>query len=162
MKITKDNFLIKLCLSLVLIFAVFSILLPSSVLADSLWDRQIGMDVQNDGVGGAFDPDLTDRNDVRDPRIVIAEAINVFLGFMGVVFLVLIIYAGILWMTAAGKEDQVGKAKSLLIAAVIGLIIVVASFAIAELVASKVFDATNRSTVQTSGDVNDTLPHDTF
>jgi hypothetical protein len=141
MKITKSNFLIKFCLLSVFVFALFSAVMPGTVSANSLWDKQVGMGTQ-DGVGEAFGEDPgVDRNNVRDIRLVIANAIRVFLGFMGVVFLILIIYAGILWMTAAGKEDQVGKAKSLLIAATIGLIIVVASFAIAELITIKIFES---------------------
>ncbi len=139
MKITKLNFLIKFTLfSLFTLF--FSIFLVSTSFADSLFGQQVGM--STDEVGSAFGSGGISEDEIKDPRIVIADAIGVFLGFMGVVFLVLIVYAGLLWMTAAGKEDQVGKAKSLLVAAVIGLIIVVASFAITRLITTKIFDTT--------------------
>lgn len=40
-------------------------------------------------------------------------------------------------MTAAGNEEQVGKAKKLLTAAIIGLIIVLSAYAISYFVISK-------------------------
>ena len=56
--------------------------------------------------------------------------INAVLSFLGIIFTVIIIYAGIKWMTAEGNPDSVTKAKSLLKNAVIGLIIVLAAYAI--------------------------------
>ena len=40
------------------------------------------------------------------------------------------VYAGILWMTARGKEDQAKKAQSTIIAASVGLIIVLSSYSL--------------------------------
>ena len=58
------------------------------------------------------------------------KLIGVILSFVGVIFLVLMIYAGVSWMTAAGNEQQVSKAKDLLINSIIGLIIIFAAYAI--------------------------------
>ncbi|MFA5945835.1 MAG: hypothetical protein WC802_02920 [Patescibacteria group bacterium] len=52
------------------------------------------------------------------------------LGILGLLFLVLMIYAGVLWMTASGNEKRVQKAKDILIAAVIGATIIVGAYAI--------------------------------
>lgn len=49
-------------------------------------------------------------------------------------FLILIIYAGWLWMSAQGKEDQVERAKKIIIGSLIGLVIIIAGRMIAELV----------------------------
>lgn len=65
-----------------------------------------------------------------DPRERVGQIIGVILSFIGVIFLILMIYAGILWMTAAGNDQQVNKAKNLMINAIIGLIIVFAAYAI--------------------------------
>lgn len=62
---------------------------------------------------------------------VLGSIIAALLGFLGVIFLVLIIYAGFLWMTAGGNTDQVKKARSLLINSAIGLLITVSAYAIA-------------------------------
>lgn len=52
------------------------------------------------------------------------------LGFTGTIFFVLVIVAGLMWMTSAGNEERVKRAKQILIAAVIGLIIVMSAYAI--------------------------------
>lgn len=56
--------------------------------------------------------------------------IEAFLGFLGIIFLVLIIYAGFVWMTAAGDSDKVQKAKDTIFRSVIGLVIIVLSYSI--------------------------------
>ncbi len=67
---------------------------------------------------------------VDSPERFIPIVIKMLLSFLGVLFLVLMIYGGFLWMTARGNEEQVTKAKNLITAAIIGLIIVLASYAI--------------------------------
>ena len=69
-----------------------------------------------------------------DPRIIIARIIQVFLGFLGTIALVLIIYAGFLWMTSSGDDTKIQQAKDILKNAVIGLIIILSSFAIASFI----------------------------
>lgn len=50
-------------------------------------------------------------------------------GAVGTLFFVLMIYGGYLWMTARGSEEQVTKARNIIIAAIIGLVIVVGAYA---------------------------------
>lgn len=61
---------------------------------------------------------------------IISQVITTALEFVGVIFLILAIYAGYTWMTARGEEEKVTKAKDTLTAAIIGLVIVVAAYAI--------------------------------
>lgn len=65
---------------------------------------------------------------------IVGSLINVFLGFLGIVFLILLIYAGFLWMTAQGDKDKVSKAQDTIRQAIIGLIVVIAAFAISNFV----------------------------
>jgi hypothetical protein len=67
---------------------------------------------------------------VDSPLEIVAMIVNIILSLLGIIFLILIIYAGFLWMTAGGNDQQVGKAKSLISSAIIGLIIVVSAYAI--------------------------------
>lgn len=60
--------------------------------------------------------------------------INIFLGLLGVIFLIILLYAGFLWMTAGGSAEQVEKAKKFMINAVIGLIIMLAAYAITQFI----------------------------
>lgn len=60
----------------------------------------------------------------------VSKIITIIISALGVIFLALIIYAGITWMTAQGNEEKVRKAKELLTESIIGLIIVLAAYAI--------------------------------
>ncbi|MEA3463824.1 MAG: IPT/TIG domain-containing protein [Patescibacteria group bacterium] len=77
-----------------------------------------------------------------DPRVIAANIIRVALGFLGIIAVCLIMYAGWLWMTAEGNEKKIDKAKKVLLSAVIGLIIVLSAFAIASFVLNKLLEAT--------------------
>lgn len=66
----------------------------------------------------------------KDPREIVANIIKILLGFLGTIAVVLIIYAGFLWMTAGGKPDNTKKAKDIMSAAVIGLVIILISYGI--------------------------------
>ncbi|MFA5317973.1 MAG: LamG-like jellyroll fold domain-containing protein [Patescibacteria group bacterium] len=67
----------------------------------------------------------------RDPREVAALVINIILGFLGIIAVGLIIYAGFLWMTAAGNDDKIATAKKIMVRAAIGLLIILSAFGIA-------------------------------
>ncbi len=60
----------------------------------------------------------------------VGQIIGLVLSFVGVLFLGLMIYAGISWMTASGNEQTVANAKNMIINAAIGIIIVFAAYAI--------------------------------
>lgn len=64
--------------------------------------------------------------------------INAALTLVGVIALGTMVYGGFRWMTAAGSEEQVGEAKKILTAGVIGLIIIIISWAIVNFVITAV------------------------
>jgi amino acid transporter len=66
--------------------------------------------------------------------------ITVVYGLIGVIFFILIIYGGILWMTAGGNDTQVKKAQNSIQRAAIGLLIVVLAYAITYFILSVVFN----------------------
>jgi len=69
---------------------------------------------------------------------IIQRVISTVLGFVGVIFLVLIIVGGLMWMTAGGNEDQVGKSKKLITNAVIGTIIIMLAYVLVSFVMGKI------------------------
>lgn len=73
---------------------------------------------------------------------IVGSIINAALGFLGIIFLVLLLYAGFLWMTAQGEDANVKKAKGMITQAVIGLVIVVAAFAISNFVLGSLVNVT--------------------
>lgn len=74
--------------------------------------------------------------------VVAGTIIRGFIVLLGILFLGLALYAGYLWMTARGKEEQVKKAKDILEESVIGLIIMLAAYAITNFILSKIIGAT--------------------
>lgn len=71
-----------------------------------------------------------------DINATIGTIIKTALSFLGVIFIMLIIYAGYLWMTARGEEAQITKAKDILTQSIIGLVIVVLAYTISGFVFS--------------------------
>ena len=59
-----------------------------------------------------------------DLRDNLRRIINVALGFLGIAIVVMIIYGGVLWLTAAGDEGKVEKGRHTLMWAAIGAIII--------------------------------------
>lgn len=61
---------------------------------------------------------------------IMTKAINYFNGFIGLITVILIIYAGFLVLTGAGDDEKVKKAKSIIKYALIGIFLLVASYAL--------------------------------
>lgn len=81
----------------------------------------------------------------EDPRQMAANVVNIMLGFLGIIAVVIILLGGFKWMTAAGNEDKVGEAKKMIAAGVIGLLIILMAFGIAQFVLNALYDATSAS-----------------
>lgn len=92
------------------------------------------------GTEGGVDTALGLGNE--DPRTVAAGVINVFLGFLGIVAVVIILLGGFKYMTSMGNEDQIEKAKDMITAAAIGLIIILMSWAISKFVIDLIYQKT--------------------
>jgi Type IV secretion system pilin/Bacterial Ig-like domain len=86
-----------------------------------------------------------------DPRIIAGRIVQIFLGLLGVIALGLIIYAGFLWMTAAGNEEKIDQAKRTLVSAIIGLVIILSAFGIATFILNSLLQATGNGSVINNG-----------
>lgn len=73
----------------------------------------------------------------KDIKTVIGVGINVALSLVGLIFLILMVYAGYLWMTARGESEPVESAKKIITASIIGIVIVVSAYAITFLVTTR-------------------------
>lgn len=65
-----------------------------------------------------------------DLSAMIGKIVGALLAFLGIAFFILIIYGGYTWMFSMGNEQASGKAKDIIIAAIIGLFIVLMAYAI--------------------------------
>ncbi|MCH7759518.1 hypothetical protein IID20_04125 [Patescibacteria group bacterium] len=73
---------------------------------------------------------------------VIGNVIKILLSLLGLIAVVLLIAGGFIWMTSGGNEEKIKKAKQLMGAAIIGLIIVIAAYAIATFVIGQLVGVT--------------------
>jgi len=73
------------------------------------------------------------------PERIIGRGIQFVISFLGILFLGFMIYAGILWMTASGDEKKVEKATGIIKQAIIGIIVVMAAYAITYFVMANFF-----------------------
>jgi type IV secretory pathway VirB2 component (pilin) len=121
----------KHALGLFAIMAMFSfILLPSAqaaVAGDTI------LDGLNTTAGSTELPQGT-----TDLKATIGTIIQVFLGFLGIIAVVIIIYAGFTWMTAGGDDTKVGNAKKLIINATVGIVIILAAYIITSFIITEV------------------------
>ena len=69
-------------------------------------------------------------------RQLVLKIVNFALGFLGVIAVIMIIYGGFLYVTAAGADEKIQSAKKIIMYSVIGIIIILLSFAIVNTVLS--------------------------
>jgi hypothetical protein len=105
---------------------IFSLLLNNSVLAADT--PKVGKELVKERltiIGGK-----ADFREGVDIRVFLGDIVKYFLGFLGVVFLGLLIYGGFTWMRARGDDQAVSTAKDTMINSAIGLIIVLGAYMI--------------------------------
>ena len=113
-----------------LIISIFSVL-ATVALANFVMAADFGVNQVNNTVSLA----------TADPRVIVARVIQIALSLLGVIALVLIMYAGYTWMTSDGDAEKIKNAQAILRNAVIGLIIILSAWAITTFILSKLVDA---------------------
>ena len=133
---------------LVVTTVIFSSLLVSvnSVGAESIFQKALkGLRLTaNEGFGGNPDTDVLPNPGANvDPFVpALIVIINYLLTFTGILFFLILIYGGYLWMMARGNEDQISKAKKITREVIIGIIIIVLARIITEFVLSQISTTT--------------------
>lgn len=84
-------------------------------------------------------------------QIVIFDIVELILALVGTILLVLILYAGYLWWSAGGNDEQVTKAKKTLVNAVIGILIIMISYSLTRFVFRTVFQTQVKSPSDDAG-----------
>lgn len=79
----------------------------------------------------------------QDLKTMIENIVRIVLGFIGIIFLVLMLYGGFIWMTSGGDEKKITQAKKIIVSATVGLIITLASYAIASFIINRIGGATS-------------------
>lgn len=114
---------------------------PSFVLAQGIKDaqKQLTPIVQKAG--------LSDQGSLEN---VVGTIVNAALSLVGLIFLVLMVYAGFTWMLAQGDEGKIDKSKEIIKACIIGLIITASAYAITFFVTAR-FEKSTTDSAATSG-----------
>lgn len=111
---------------LVIVICALSIM-PKMILAAPIFEKGV-IDALNENTdivaSNNWDP-ATDENSLHN---IVATVIQVFLGILATIFVLLLIVAGFNWMTAAGDEKKVEKAKTTIKTAVIGLVLILGAY----------------------------------
>jgi len=109
---------------LILVCLISVLILPYFVFASTA-DSVIG--IMDNVAGGSYETSgVTEYTFAEKLGLIV----KVFLGLLGVIFIILIILAGFKYMTAQGDEGKVKESLASIRHAVIGLIIVVGAYAI--------------------------------
>jgi len=120
-------------------FVILLIALPVIVLAQtgSVSEDILG-GVTNVGKGAGY---KTVAESGTLPEVV-GKIIKSFLGLLGILFTILIIYGGYTWMTSFGETNKIKKAKDLIVDAIIGIAIILASYIITSFVVNALISST--------------------
>lgn len=125
------------------ILAVFGMLvLPQVVFAaedTSNWATATGL---QDTGNAAFGAGYTSGENASLAYFIGNYIIKPVFGIVGTIFFALTVYAGVLWMTAAGDPKKVDKAKDILVSSVIGTVIVISAYVITNAVFSGLTEGT--------------------
>lgn len=129
------QFLLKCAFAGAVFMIIFSPALP--VQAGDLKSAIIGETKQ--AAGGAFETNIPEGTQPEQYITgLIRRITGIYLGILGAVTVILILYSGFLWMTAGGNDQQVAKAKTIIKQTVIGMIIASLAYAIILFVISAV------------------------
>jgi len=123
----------------IILVIIFSLLFFTPVFALDLGTGIAGQAADRAG----YDKSTNDKTFSQNIGLVI----NAALSLVGVIFLGLMVYAGFLWMTARGAEETITKAKGIITAAIIGLLLVVGAYSITSFVVPRIM-ASTAATVQ--------------
>lgn len=63
-------------------------------------------------------------------RQLVLTILQFFLGFLGLLAVIMIIYGGVLYVSAAGAQEKIDKGKKIIMYAIVGIVIILLSFAI--------------------------------
>jgi hypothetical protein len=78
----------------------------------------------------------------QDLQTTISGVVNIILGFLGILTTLIILMGGFKWMTSQGNTEKIDEAKKLIGAGVVGLVIVLTSYAISQFVLRSLINET--------------------
>ena len=111
------------------LFIVLSFLLPTATFAQ-LGSGDTGLGVTAQSGYGLSSSSIT----MTLPQFIGSYIISPILGLTGTILFALMTYAGFLWITARGDDKQVKKAKDIITECVVGSVILVGAYVLANFI----------------------------
>lgn len=148
---TKRTYIALFCISLFCMGAVGVGIVHAQVNSD------LGLGLVGDvATRGGFDASTNETTLAE----TVGRFVRALLSLTGILFTVLAVYAGIMWMTARGDQGRVEQAQKILQNSLIGLVIAVSAYAITGFVMQAVISDKASRTSPTVPTTDDTLPLD--
>ena len=113
-----------------------AMLIFAPLTAQAALNLGVGTDSLTETAGQTAGYGETDRTTFAQ---TIGQVVAIACSFLGIIFTVLLVYAGFYWMLARGEEEKVKKAIAIIRASIIGLIIVLAAYSISYYVTNAIF-----------------------
>ena len=79
----------------------------------------------------------------NDPKQMAIDVVTYLMTFLGIIAVVVVLLGGFKWMVAAGNDDKVAEAKKTIIAGIIGLVIIIAAYAIVQIIVGTTMNVIN-------------------
>lgn len=121
------------------IILIFSLILPLRVLAAE------GIGAAGEKLSGLSGQGVALSSNLQGTTAIVVSAIFYV---VGTIFLGLMIYGGVVWAKSAGREEEINRAKKIIFAAIIGLVVLMASYAITNFVLANLTKAPVETTPQ--------------
>ncbi|MAF24808.1 hypothetical protein CL634_04450 [bacterium] len=121
-----------------------SLALAQPTLAAGTGSRQLSPNNINiEGVlrGAAENAGYTPGADTSSFAKIVAAWIRFFIVLVGLIFITILVYGGWLWLTSAGEEDAITKAKKVISAGFIGMVLMLMSWAISNFIVNRFTEA---------------------
>jgi hypothetical protein len=123
----KNKKIFTLSVALSLLLSSFLFLAPASAATTTTGIKSA---FSSEGKLGNFAKEVGYNQEPQTPEYYVGLVINITFSLLGVIAVTLIIFNGYKWMTAGGNENKVKEAKGGLTSSILGLLIILASYAV--------------------------------
>lgn len=76
-----------------------------------------------------------------DPRMIAGNLIGTFISYLGILVVLIVVWAGFKWMISGGKEEKIKDAKMTLINMIFGLLVILSAYSIVNFVIKSISSA---------------------
>ncbi|GEM_PF-3145605 len=125
--------IVKIFISVCLFSIGLVILTPTTFAKQTISQAQSNLDTVVDQTGIVSE-------DTKNVPAVVGTIVSMALSVVAVVFFALMVYAGIKWLVSRGDEEQIKKARSTIIGATIGLVVIISAYAFTQFVQERIIE----------------------